>query len=285
MKIVVVSGLSGAGKSVALGMLEDLGYYSIDNLPLALLATFTADVLQGRAEEFPRLAVGIDARARAASIRLFPERIKELRAAGIDVQVLFFDADKEVILRRYNETRRKHPLTDADTPLPEAIEKERRLLEPIAACADVVIDTSRSNMHQLREQVRNQLQGADAETLSLLFQSFGYKFGIPQGVDFVFDARCLPNPHWIPELKDLTGRDQAVIDYLEAQPETKRLLKDIQAFLKDWLPKFKAEDRSYVTVAIGCTGGKHRSVYLVERLAEYFRKRYPQALVRHTELP
>ncbi|MGH8531107.1 MAG: RNase adapter RapZ [Nevskiales bacterium] len=285
MKIVVVSGLSGSGKSVALGMLEDLGYYCIDNLPLALLTTFTADVLQGRAEEFPMLAVGIDARARSASIRLFPERIKELRAAKIDIQVLFFDADKEVILRRYNETRRKHPLTDAETPLVEAVEKERRLLEPIAACADVVIDTSRTNMHQLREQVRNHLQGGDAATLSLLFQSFGYKFGLPQGVDFVFDARCLPNPHWIPELKDLTGRDQAVIDYLEQLPETGRLLKDIAAFLKDWLPRFKAEDRSYVTVAIGCTGGRHRSVYLVERLAEQFRSRYPQALVRHTELP
>ncbi len=285
MKIVVVSGLSGSGKSVALGMLEDLGYYCIDNLPLALLTTFTADVLQGRAEEFPMLAVGIDARARAASIRLFPERVKELRAAQIDIQVLFFDADKEVILRRYNETRRKHPLTDADTPLVEAVEKERRLLEPIAACADVVLDTSRTNMHQLREQVRNHLQGGDAETLSLLFQSFGYKFGIPQGVDFVFDARCLPNPHWIPELKELTGRDQPVVDYLEQQPDTPRLLKDIQAFLKDWLPRFKAEDRSYVTVAVGCTGGRHRSVYLVERLAEHFRGRYPQALVRHTELP
>ncbi len=285
MKIVVVSGLSGSGKSVALGMLEDLGYYCIDNLPLALLATFTVDVLQGRAEEFPRLAVGIDARARPASIRLFPERIREFREAGIDVQVLFFEADKEVILRRYNETRRKHPLTDTDTPLAEAIDKERRLLEPIAACADVAIDTSRSNMHQLREQVRNRLQGGDAETLSLLFQSFSYKFGIPEGVDFVFDARCLPNPHWQPELKELTGRDEAVAAYLEKQPETRRLLKDLQAFLKDWLPRFKAEDRSYVTVAVGCTGGRHRSVYLVERLADHFRRRYPQTLVRHTELP
>lgn len=284
MKIVVVSGLSGAGKSVALGMLEDLGYYCIDNLPLSLLASFTADVLQGKSEEFPLLAVGIDARARAASIRYFPERIEELRAANIDISVLFLNAATDVILRRYSETRRKHPLTDADTSLEEAIERERKLLEPISAAADAVIDTSRTNFHQLRELVRNRLQGDDTR-LSLLLQSFGYKHGVPPGVDFVFDARCLPNPHWDPALRDLTGHDTAVAEHLAAQPQTQQFFDDVSGFLERWLPQFRAEDRSYVTVAIGCTGGRHRSVYLVERLAEHLRQRYPQTVVRHTELP
>ncbi len=285
MKIIVVSGLSGGGKSVALGMLEDLGYYCIDNLPMNLLGNFTADTLQADVDDIPLLAVGIDARAHRRTIAAFPERIAELREAGIDIQVLFFQADREVILRRYSETRRKHPLTEADVPLTEAVDKERELLRPVAECADWVIDTSRTNIHQLREMVRNRLQGEDGDGLSLLFQSFGFKYGMPDGVDFVFDARCLPNPHWQEELRAQTGRDEAVQAYLMAQPDTIKFADDISRFLHDWLPRFRANDRSYVTIGIGCTGGKHRSVYLVERLAEEFRKQYPQTSVRHTELP
>lgn len=284
MKIIIVSGLSGSGKSVALGMLEDLDYYCIDNLPLALLTTLKPTTLQGRDEEFPLLAVSIDARSRG-DIAGFPNRINELREAGLDIQVIFFQADREVILRRYSETRRKHPMTDADTPLSEAIDRERELLRPIADCADRVIDTSNTNIHQLRETVRNHLQGENGDGLSLQFQSFGFKYGLPDTVDFVFDVRCLPNPHWKDELRDQTGRDEGVARYLESQEFTGKMLKDITRFLEDWLPAFQAENRAYVTVAIGCTGGKHRSVYIVEQLARHFRQRYPNTLVRHTELP
>jgi UPF0042 nucleotide-binding protein len=285
MKIIVVSGLSGGGKSVALGMLEDLDYYCIDNLPLNLLSSFTADTLRADKDDIPLLAVGIDARAQRRSIAAFPERIEELRADGIDIQVLFFQADREVILRRYSETRRKHPLSTAGIPLTEAVDAERALLQPIAACADWVIDTSRTNIHQLREMVRNRLQSEDGDGLSLLFQSFGFKYGMPDGVDFVFDARCLPNPHWQEGLREQTGRDEGVREYLEAQPDTLKFADDIRHFLEDWLPRFRANDRSYVTIGIGCTGGKHRSVYLVERLAATFLEKYPQTSVRHTELP
>jgi len=284
VKIIVVSGLSGSGKSVALGMLEDLDYYCIDNLPLALLATLKPQTLQHRDEEFPLLAVSIDARSRG-DIAGFPKRIAELREAGLDIQVLFFQADRDVILRRYSETRRKHPLTDANTPLAEAIDREHELMQPIADSAERVIDTSRSNIHQLRELVRSHLQGQNEEGLSLLFQSFGFKYGMPDAVDFVFDVRCLPNPHWQEELRIQTGRDAGVVKYLEAQEDTKKMLDDISRFLEHWLPKFQAEDRAYVTVAIGCTGGKHRSVYIVEQLAARFRQHYPTTLVRHTELP
>jgi RNase adapter protein RapZ len=285
MKLIVVSGLSGAGKSVALHTLEDLNYYCIDNMPLSLLRTFTADVLQQEDLNFERLAVGIDARARDRGIRLVPERIGSLREAGIDLQVWFCEADNETILRRYSETRRKHPLTDARTPLIEAIEKERRLLVPIRSIADLLLDTSHSNVHQLRELIRSRMQGAEPGQLSILFQSFGYKNGVPDGVDFVFDVRCLPNPHWEPELRPLSGHDRPVRDYLESKPEVGQMHGDIRDFLERWLPRFQAENRAYVTVAIGCTGGRHRSVYFVERLAEHFRRKYPQVIVRHNELP
>lgn len=285
MKIIVVSGLSGGGKSVALGMLEDLDYYCIDNLPLNLLSSFTADTLKADGENIPLLAVGIDARAHPRTIAAFPERIEELKAAGIDIQVLFFQAERDVILRRYSETRRKHPLSKAGAPLTEAVDAERILLQPISACADWVIDTSRTNIHQLREMVRNRLQSEGGDGLSLLFQSFGFKYGMPDGVDFVFDARCLPNPHWQEGLREQTGRDAGVREYLEAQPDTMQFADDISRFLKDWLPRFRVNDRSYVTIGIGCTGGKHRSVYLVERLAKAFREEYPHTSVRHTEIP
>jgi UPF0042 nucleotide-binding protein len=277
--------LSGAGKSVALDMLEDLDYYCIDNIPLTLLRNFTADVLREEDHNFERLAVGIDARARAGGIQRFPERIASLREAGIDIQVWFFDADTETILRRYSETRRKHPLTDARTPLREGIEKERRLLSPIKGMADLVLDTSHTNIHQLREMIRSRMQGSEPGSLSILFQSFGYKNGVPEGIDFVFDTRCLPNPHWELELRPLSGHDRPVREYLEKKPEVRQMLNDVRDFLEKWLPRFQAENRAYVTVALGCTGGRHRSVYLVEQLAEHFRRKYPNVIVRHSELP
>lgn len=282
MKLIVVSGLSGAGKTVALNMLEDLDYYCIDNIPLSLLRSFTADVVREHDENFDRLAVGIDARARERGIHLFPERIQSLREAGIDTSVWFFEADTESLLRRYSETRRKHPLSDAKTPLSEAIDKERRLLQPIAKIADLVLDTSLTNVHQLRDLVRMRMQGAEPGNLSILFQSFGFKNGVPEGADFVFDVRCLPNPHWEDKLRPLTGHDRPVREFLQSKAEVAEMARDIANHLEKWLPRF--ENRAYVTVAIGCTGGRHRSVYLVECLAERFRKQHSQVIVRHSEL-
>jgi len=285
MRLVIVSGLSGSGKSEALRMLEDLGYFCIDNIPLGLLRSVTEQTLNEQDEQYSLLAVGVDARAGSRHIDRFPQQLAALRTSGPDLQVLFLDAADEVILRRYSETRRKHPLSDADTPLAEAIVKERELLAPIAQCADIVIDTSNTTIHQLREAIRTRVHGGRPGTLSILFQSFGFKHGVPDGADFIFDVRCLPNPHWDETLRDLTGRDQAVIDYLEDAPEVARMLRDISSFLEHWLPAFRAENRSYITIAIGCTGGRHRSVYLAEELAAHFREHYEQVLVRHSELP
>lgn len=285
MRLIVVSGLAGSGKSVALHMLEDLGYYCIDNLPIGLLGDITADTLRRQDLDFERLAVGVDARTRASEIRQFPERIERLKKDGMDVQVIYLEAESDVILRRYSETRRKHPLTDARTPLVEAVERDRELLRPIAAQADLILDTSRTNIHQLRDLIRSRVEASAAGGLSLLLQSFGFKYGVPEAVDFVFDVRCLPNPHWQEDLRGASGRDRSVAEFLEKSPETGKMLRDIGDFLAAWLPAFARENRAYVTVAIGCTGGRHRSVYLVERLAERLREDYPQTLVRHTELP
>lgn len=285
MKLIIVSGLAGSGKTGALHMLEDLGYYCIDNIPLALLRNFSPQDLHGPDLDFEQLAVAIDSRARPGDIKLFPERIAALKETGLDIEVLFFHADNDVILRRYSETRRKHPLTDENTPLLEAIEKDRELLKPIAEHADMVIDTSNKNIHQLREMVQHRIQGEGPERLSVLFQSFGFKYGVPKSVDFVFDVRCLPNPHWVDSLRDQDGRDAEVADFIESSPEAKELVKDIGDFLERWLPEFQEQDRTYVTIAVGCTGGRHRSVYLVEKLAKRFKSQFPLTLVRHTELP
>lgn len=285
MRIRIISGLAGSGKSVALGMLEDLGYYCIDNLPISLLRDVTADTLTGRELRIDRLAVGVDARARGEQIARFPGRVAALKAAGLDIQVIYLDADADVILRRYSETRRKHPLTDDQTPLVDAVAADRELMRPIAAGADLVIDTSHTTIHQLRQEVRNRV-GASAEGgLSVLLQSFGFKYGVPDAVDFVFDVRCLPNPNWEDSLKPLTGLDPQVAKFLEQRDHTTDMLRDIGDYLLRWLPAFAHENRAYITIAVGCTGGRHRSVYLVQRLAERLRKHYPRTLVRHTELP
>jgi len=284
MRLIVVSGLAGAGKSVALHMLEDLGYYCIDNLPMGLLREVSAETLKSQGLDFDRLAVGIDARARDIEIAGFPDRIEQLRAGGIEIEVIYLHADSDTILRRYSETRRKHPLTDADTSLIDAVNADRALLAPIAAKADVSIDTSHTNIHQLRDIIRNRVEASQSGELSILVQSFGFKYGLPQAVDFVFDVRCLPNPHWVPALRALTGLDAPVAEHLAAQPATHAMLDDIHGFLTRWLPEFARENRAYVTIAIGCTGGKHRSVYLVEQLAARLREHFVQTLVRHNEL-
>lgn len=284
MRLIVVSGLAGAGKSVALNMLEDLGYYCIDNLPLGLLREVSARTLHRQELDFDRLAVGVDSRARTNEIADFGARVDGLREAGLEMEIIYLHADEQTILRRYSETRRRHPLSNDQRSLVEAVALDAELTEPIAAKADISIDTSRLNIHQLRDIIRNRVEGAASGELSILVQSFGFKYGLPPAVDFVFDVRCLPNPHWVPELRALTGLDAPVAEHLAAQPATHEMRDDILAFFARWLPDFAREDRTYITVAIGCTGGKHRSVYLVEQVAEHLRGQYANVIVRHNEL-
>lgn len=283
MKLVIVSGLSGSGKSVALHTLEDLGYYCIDNLPTGLLGALAVELKQA-SNPIENAAVGIDARNLPQSLQRFNEILDNLIAQGIDSEILFLSCEANTLIKRFSETRRRHPLSKDRLSLAEAIELERTLLEPIAERADLFIDTSESNIHQLRDLVQQRIERRRENRLSLLFESFGYKSGIPTDADFVFDARCLPNPHWQSSLRPLTGRDKAVIDYLEAEPQVEQMCSELCSFLDRWIPAFEADNRSYLTIAIGCTGGQHRSVYLVERLSRYYRDRYPGVVSRHREL-
>ncbi|MGE8282017.1 MAG: RNase adapter RapZ [Stenotrophomonas sp.] len=270
--LVIVSGLSGSGKSVALKTFEDLDYYCSDNIPVNLLPDFVRNVLGQRDEGAPRrLAVGIDVRGRNDLSQLGQWR-KIANDYGIDAHLLFFEADDDTLLARYADTRRRHPLSQLGLSLPEAIAHERKLTAPLRNEADAVIDTTRLNVHQLRRRVITEFALAQQGKLSLLFESFAYKRGVPAEADFVFDARVLPNPHWDPELRSLTGRDREVREYLDTQPEVIRYVAQLQDLLDTWLPKLGSETRSYVTIAFGCTGGKHRSVYLAERLARHARE-------------
>ncbi|WP_423821434.1 RNase adapter RapZ [Salinisphaera sp. SPP-AMP-43] len=284
MRLIVVSGLAGAGKSVALNMLEDLGYYCIDNLPLGLLREVSAETLQRQGLDFERLAVGVDSRARKSEIAEFSARIDDLRDSDLDIEVLYLHADETTILRRYSETRRRHPLSSEQRSLIDAVALDAELTQPIANKADISIDTSRTNIHQLRDIIRNRVEGASSGELSILVQSFGFKYGLPPAVDFVFDVRCLPNPHWVAGLREFTGLDQPVIEHLAQQPATHEMRDHIVTFFRRWLPDFAREDRTYITVAIGCTGGRHRSVYLAEQVADQLRGEYNNLLVRHNEL-
>jgi UPF0042 nucleotide-binding protein len=285
MKFVIVTGLSGSGKSVALNTLEDLGFYCIDNLPSFLLESFADALIAGRASRFTETAVGMDARNAPDDLRHIAPVVARLRAAGIAAEIVFLEADDEVLVQRFSETRRRHPLTDADTSLADAIRRERELLAPFLTNADLRIDTTRTTLHELRDLTRRRVAERPRGVLSLLFLSFGFKRGVPRDADLVFDARCLPNPHWEPGLRPLTGRDPEVAAFLERDARVPKLLEDIGGFLGRWLPCFRDEGRSYLTVAIGCTGGQHRSVYLVEQLARRFRGTEPSVLVSHRELP
>jgi len=269
--LVIVSGLSGSGKSVALKTFEDLDYYCSDNLPVNLLVEFVRSVLEPRDENSPqRLAVGIDVRGRNDLGKLAGWR-KAAADYGIDARLLFFEADDDTLLARYADTRRRHPLSHLGLSLPEAIARERELTAPLRREADAIIDTTRLNVHQLRRRVITEFAMSHQGKLSLLFESFAYKRGVPAEADFVFDARVLPNPHWDPDLRSLTGRDREVREYLDEQPEVQRYAAQLEDLLDTWLPKLGSETRSYVTVAFGCTGGKHRSVYLAERMARHAR--------------
>src|SRR5512143_938575 len=254
MKLFIVSGTSGAGKTIALHALEDLGFYCIDNLPLALLPAFAAEAAAGsRHHNYENAAVGIDARNLADDLTAIGETLKQLRNSGIDTEVIFVDADDATLLKRFSETRRPHPLAGSEVPLEEAIHQERLLLKPISTRADMIVDTSRTNVHQLRDLIQKRVGNGTGKGMSLLFESFGFKHGIPIEADFVFDIRCLPNPHWEPRLRALTGCDQEVAQFLEQHAEVNSFFNDIVALLDKWLPRFESDNRSYMTVAIGCT--------------------------------
>ena len=276
MQLVLVSGLSGSGKSIALRVLEDGGYYCVDNLPATLLFE-TVDFLAEAGHD--RVALSID--ARSASLPALPEGLAQLKSRGIDSRVLYLEASQPALLRRFSETRRRHPLAVAGLTLSEAIERERSLLAGVAALGQR-IDTSELQPRVLQNWIRDML-GVGSESLTLLFESFPYRDGLPLDADWVLDARMLPNPHYDPLLRPLTGRDAAVIDALARDESVQRWLADVRALLARWLPEIVRENRSYVTVAIGCTGGRHRSVYLAEELARSFRGEW-QVLVRHRGL-
>ena len=284
-RLVVVSGLSGSGKSVALNMLEDLGWYCIDNIPAGLVQALVSHTLRSEEPVYRRLAVGLDARNRPDDLASIPELVAGLGRSGLRCEVVYLHAEDEVLLRRYAETRRRHPLAGADVTLADAIAEERRLLHPLIDSADLVIDTSRTSVHGLRDMIAKRVEPQAPGRLSILFESFGFKHGTPGDADFVFDARTLPNPYWEPALQPLTGRDARVIEFLEASPRVERMVADLVRFIEGRLPEYEETNRGYLTIAIGCTGGQHRSVYLVERLAAHFRPKYTQLLVRHNALP
>ncbi len=278
MQLFLISGLSGSGKSVALKALEDNGYYCVDNLPAMMLPMLMESL---RSEGHSRSAVAIDVRG-GESVRQLPQLVELLKQQGVDVHLLFLDAQTETLVKRFSETRRKHPLSDGHLTLPECVQRERELLAEIADIGHH-IDTSEIGASALRAWVKDFIQ-LDRARLTLLFQSFGFKNGLPLDADLVFDVRCLPNPHYDPALRPLSGLDQPVVEFIEQQDNAQKMFNDIRTFVQDWLPCFVEDNRSYLTVAIGCTGGQHRSVYFAERLARHFRQAAQQVLVRHREL-
>ncbi|WP_425480678.1 RNase adapter RapZ [Lysobacter silvisoli] len=284
--LIIVSGMSGSGKSVALHTFEDLGYYCVDNLPAELLPEFVRTVVKADDGIPAKLAVSIDVRNRHSDLANIPGWLSTVGKLGVDPRLVFFEARDEVLLKRYADTRRRHPLSQLGLALADAIALEHQVLRPLRQIADAVVDTSDLNVHQLRRHVITEF-GMGGETgMSLLFESFAYRRGVPADADFVFDARALPNPHWDPSLRPLSGRDAGVREYLQAQPYVQQFVEQIGQFLDIWLPRLQADStRSYATVAFGCTGGRHRSVYLAERLAEHARERgWNEVAVHHREL-
>lgn len=285
--LVIVSGMSGSGKSVALNTFEDLGYYCVDNLPAELLPQFVRGATSDRSGPAPaKLAVGIDVRNSHSDLASVPEWLSAVGALGLDPKLVFFDTRDDVLLKRYADTRRRHPLSHLGLSLADAISLERQVLRPLRQIADTRLDTSDLNVHQLRRQVITEFALGDAGTISLLFQSFAYRHGVPADADFVFDARCLPNPHWNATLRPLSGRDAAVGEFLDTQADVNQFAEQISQFLDTWLPRLQSDSsRSYVTVAFGCTGGRHRSVYLAERMAAHARGHgWDEVAVYHREL-
>ncbi|WP_086981490.1 RNase adapter RapZ [Vibrio aphrogenes] len=281
LHITIVSGQSGAGKSVALRVLEDLGYYCVDNLPVNLLDDFVASVRTSK----QNVAVSIDIRNLPQDPTEISNTLQNLKQ-NYDVNLLFLDADQSTLLKRYSETRRIHPLSmhKEKLSLEQAILLEKSLLLNLKEEADLVLDSSNLSLHELSETIRIRVQGRDSKELVMVFESFGFKYGLPNDADYVFDVRFLPNPHWVPELRPLTGLDQPIIEFLSQEKDVVELQSSIEGFIKQWLPLLEKNNRSYLTVAIGCTGGKHRSVYLTQQLGEHFKALGHQVQIRHTSL-
>ena len=285
MKLLIISGRSGSGKSTVLHVLEDLEYNCVDNLPVGLLPALVDRLIrEPSTRRAAKVAVSIDARNLPSDLQRFPDILVSLDRKELDCEIIYLDSASATLVKRFSETRRKHPLTDERTGLREALDYERGLLEPIADLADLSIDTTNLSFQELADLVRLRIAGKVGPSLSLLCVSFAYKRGVPVDADLVFDVRCLPNPHWIPGLRQQTGRDPQVGEYLAAEPLVREMLDDIGTHLERWLPRFERSGRSYVTVAIGCTGGQHRSVYIAEQLAERLRPQVASVLVRHREL-
>jgi len=283
-RLIIVSGLSGSGKTIALHVLEDLGYYCIDNLPASLLKSAVEEVTAGEGKKRSLVAVGIDARNRRKDLEALPDLISEFRSQDIMTDVLFLRADDEILLKRYSESRRIHPLAEEGSALRSAIDAERELLSEVINSADLIIDTTRSSIYELSDAIKERVDRRYTDSMSVLIESFGYKFGIPADADFVFDLRCLPNPYWTVELRGLTGLNSEVSEFLDSHDSFIAMHDDILAFLKRWIPAYRKAHRGYLTVAIGCTGGQHRSVYMVEKLATSLLDHDETVSKRHNEL-
>jgi len=283
MKLTIISGRSGSGKSTVLHILEDRGYYCIDNLPASLLPALADRISNGDAH-LSDIAVSIDARNISADLQQAPEIISELQARELFTEIIFLDANNQTLLKRFSESRRKHPLSNESTDLREAIDIESTLLESISMMANLVIDTSNMSLHQLRDLVKNRLLESSETNMALLFESFGFKNGIPVDADLVYDVRCLPNPYWDTALRSLTGLDADVAKFLDLQDEVQEMVDDIKTYLEKWLPRYESNNRSYITVAVGCTGGQHRSVYMGEKLRRFFSSKIKNVQIRHRDL-
>ena len=288
MKLIIISGLSGSGKTVALHTLEDEDYYCIDNLPIGLLPQFVSRLSNRRLQLYDEIAVGIDARSNSEDLREFNSIIKEIQLNDVDnnieIEIIYLQAELDTLIKRFSDTRRKHPLTRKGLPLSEAIEVERNLLKDVATAAHLYIDTTYTNIHELRDYIKERVVKRQKTNLSLLFHSFGFKNGAPADSDFVFDVRCLPNPHWEPNLRALTGQDNEVIAFLQDQDDVQQMLEHIKNYLNFVIPKFIKQNRYYLTVSIGCTGGQHRSVFIAETLHDDFRDNLEHVSIHHREL-
>jgi len=280
MKRIIVSGRSGSGKTVALRALEDQGFYCVDNIPIKLIPA----LIESIDPHYPGLAIGVDARNVTHTVDEFDRMVQQIEASKHHLDVIFIDANHATLLKRFSETRRRHPLTSEGLSLAEAIEKEKERLEPVTRYAQLVIDTTSKSPHELCQVIVQRVLGDQSSHLSLLFTSFGFKNGAPNDADFVFDARCLPNPYWDESLRPFTGKDQQVIEYLESQPAAQEFYWQLKIFLQTWVPRFEEDNRNYLTIAIGCTGGQHRSVYMAEKLAQNFKQLYPNTQIRHREM-
>lgn len=283
-RLIIVSGLSGAGKTVVLNTLEDLSYYTIDNLPISLLSELITQFSKEDSDLPKLIAIGIDARNKKSELDYLPERITSLLEKKISTELIYIDANDEVLTKRFSETRRKHPLSSDQVSLLDAIHQEREITLEIAQASDLRVDTSFMQLNELRDIVRERIARREKAILSLQIISFGYKNGIPKDSDFVFDLRCLPNPYWKKHLRKYSGKDQPIIEFLSKQDSVMQMLNDLEGFLERWIPQFETDNRSYLSIACGCTGGHHRSVFIVEQLAKKFTQQGKQVIMRHRDL-